>query len=64
MLVPPADPARLSQAITALARDPAERQELSRSASEFAKSLEWSSIAQRTLDLYRELVENAHADRH
>lgn len=55
-LVPPEDPAALRQALGRLVSDPAARAALEeRAAAAAAGHYSWDGIAQRTLDLYREL---------
>jgi glycosyltransferase involved in cell wall biosynthesis len=57
-LVPPGDPGALAAAIEGLLADPGARDALGRRAADAAAArYSWSSIAERTLDLYRELTE-------
>lgn len=52
-LVPPRDPHALAEAIINLLKDPQERMEMGRKASEKAKSdLSWANIAEKTLLVY------------
>ncbi len=63
VLVPPADPESLAEAIAALAGDSGRRLELSSRARSFARTLDWSSIASSTAALYRTLVEESRENR-
>jgi glycosyltransferase involved in cell wall biosynthesis len=55
VLVPPADPTRLAEAIAGLAGDPARRLELGRRARERARGLTWSHSEQNLLEAYERL---------
>jgi glycosyltransferase involved in cell wall biosynthesis len=56
-LVPPGDPASLSQAIGELLADPAERERLAeRARAAAAGPYSWDSVAQRTLAVYEEVL--------
>jgi glycosyltransferase involved in cell wall biosynthesis len=54
--VPPGDPATLADALAELWHNPARRRTLQHAATGAAQLFTWESIAQRTLDLYRELI--------
>ena len=57
-LVPPEDPAALATALTELVSDDTARAELAASAATAAATAySWDEAARRTLDLYRELLE-------
>jgi glycosyltransferase involved in cell wall biosynthesis len=57
-LVPPGDPSALAAAIQGLIDEPARRAELAAAAARAATgTYSWDAVAERTLALYRELVE-------
>lgn len=54
-LVPQRSPERYASAVGALLRDGALRERMSASAVEVAKEYSWSAVAEKVLDLYREM---------
>ena len=57
ILVPPADPARLAEAIVELARDGELRREMGQRGSEYARrELGWPAVAAAMIDVYRECI--------
>ena len=58
VLVPPADPAALAQALLRLLRDPAARRRLGRQGRVTAAAYAWERVSVQVLDYYRELMEH------
>lgn len=57
LLVPPDDPAALSEAIRRVVESPALREQLSRGSAAIADAFQWDTIARHTLRLYQELCQ-------
>jgi starch synthase len=56
-LVPPEDPVALAAAISELLADPGERERLAQAARAAAAGpYSWDRVAERTIELYRELI--------
>lgn len=56
VLVPPRDPAALTEAINQLSQDQGRRRELGRRAHAYAQEYSWESVAAKTLDQYLSLL--------
>jgi glycosyltransferase involved in cell wall biosynthesis len=57
-LVPPDDPAALSQAIAMLAVNGELRERMGRSGRSRAKNFDWSGVANQYVDLYRHVLDD------
>jgi glycosyltransferase involved in cell wall biosynthesis len=55
-LVPPGDPDAIAEAIRVLANDPALRNRLGQGARELSWLFDWERIADRTMELFRDVI--------
>lgn len=56
LLVPPEEPGRIAEAVLGLLEDPAAARRMGRAGPPIAQRFAWSSIAERHLEVYRELA--------
>jgi glycosyltransferase involved in cell wall biosynthesis len=57
VVVPPADERALAEALRSLLLHPAERERMRQRARQVAQGLDWSALAQRCVEFYRQLLE-------
>ncbi len=62
LVVPPADPQAMQQALYWMLHHPAERQEMGQRAREVARSLDWQVLAQRYRELFTWVLQQRESD--
>lgn len=64
VVVPPDDPERLAEAIVDVLTDDAAREQMAANSRRMADRLSWSSIAERHVELYRQVLDHPEPGRH